>query len=441
MPPVVVIAGRQNVGKSSLFNALVGRRQAIVHQHAGVTRDRVGALAKFNGRVVELVDTGGLAAITEDELQPDVEKQARFAIASADLVLFVVDIRDGVTSGDREVAAIVRRRKGPTVLVANKSDNLPMDAQTGELFALGFGEPVAVSAAQRRNLDTLKERVLELVDAPEADAMGAPVRVSILGRRNVGKSTFVNTVAGEQRVIVSEKPGTTRDAVDVVLVRENLTVILTDTAGLRKRGKMDSPAELFGMMRAKASIERADAVVFMLDASDKVGALDRRIAEMIDEAKKPVAIVLNKWDLARGKAHPQDYVKYLGTTMPLLTWAPVICASAKEGFNAWATLELCARLVERSSQKFGTGPVNRVFRTIFESRPPPMLGTRAPKFYYAAQTGTRPVGFRVFVNRPTWFQPEYRRYVENRLRDALPVADVPIRLEFRGRRAPRKGRL
>jgi GTP-binding protein len=436
--PVVAIVGRQNVGKSSLLNALVGRRLAIVHPHPGITRDRVGAIARLGGRPVELVDTGGLAPVRPEPLFEDVRRQVTYALERAALVLFVVDAQEGLTPGDEEVARLLRRRDGDVVLVANKVDHAGLEAGCSEFYRLGFGDPVAVSAAHRRGTDMLRELVARrLGDAP-AESPATPVRVTIVGRRNVGKSTFVNALAGEERVIVDEKPGTTRDAVDVWLRRGERTYVITDTAGLRRRGRMDSPAEFLGSVRAQERLRDASAVVFMLDATEKVTALDRRIARQIHEERKVCVFALNKWDRVTRPATPKKFVAYLAKTLPLLSFAPVCCVSAKEGLNVWETLELAGTLVRRAATRIPTPQLNRRIRELLEAR------TSPGKFLYAAQTGQSPPAFRLFVNDPRLFKPEYRADLEHRMREALGLDDLPMRLDFvrrarstsRGRRSP-----
>lgn len=440
MPAVVAIVGRQNVGKSSLLNAYIGKRVAIVHEHPGITRDRLGVQTRAGSRAIELVDTGGLAPIQADDLYEDVRRQVDFALARAALVLFVVDVQAGATPGDLEVARLLRKSKTPVILVANKADHAGWDRQIGELHSLGFGEPVAVSAAHRRGFDVLREDIEHRLPEGGEEAEVGSLRVAVIGRRNVGKSTFVNALAGEERVIVNERPGTTRDAVDIELRRGDRSFTLTDTAGLRKRGKMDSAAEFLGISRTQERLRQAKVVIFMLDATDTVSTLDRRIARQIREEGKICVVAMNKWDRVEKKGAARKYQEMLEKRLPLLKFAPVCFLSARQGLNVWETLEMAATLVDRGARRVATPALNRAIRDVVTGRPPPPRGTRRGKFFYAVHAGVSPPSFKLFVSDPNLFKADYRIFLENKLREDLQFEGLPLTLEFSTRGGAKRGR-
>lgn len=431
--PVIAIVGRQNVGKSSLLNAMAGRRISIVDPKPGVTRDRVSAVVELDGAAFELVDTAGIGLEREDRFFESVERQIRFAIDRADLVLFVVDAIHGVTARDKEVAARLRRAGKTVLLVANKSDHPGVDARLPEMAELGFGDPFGVSCAHRRFIGELVEEVLRRL--PGARAEKAPPRIAVVGKRNVGKSTLVNALAGEERVVVSETPGTTRDAVDVHIRKGKHEYILIDTAGLRKRGKAEDTVEIFSQVRTAEAIGRADAVILMIDVTEKITEVDKRIAGQIEDRKKPCVIVLNKWDRVPKGHAPGEFEEYIDKTMPVLSYAPVMMISALKGDRIWEVFKVAGDLVHQASIQLSTADVNRVIRRAQAERSPGTRGTKEPKIFYATQTRTAPPAFVVFVNDPANFTPDYRRFLENKMRQYLPIKEVPIRLTLK-KRAP-----
>jgi len=431
--PVVTIVGRQNVGKSSLLNALAGRRLSIVDPTPGVTRDRVTAIITHRGTAFELVDTGGVGLRPGDLFYEEVEAQIEKAIAEAQIVIFLVDVQSGVTGLDQEIAARFRDKK--VVLVANKTDNFQLEKGLSEFFELGFGEAFGVAAAHMRNIADLKDRLAAMVPPVPIPQRG--LRIAVVGKRNVGKSTFVNALAGEERVIVSEMPGTTRDAVDVQIEKDGRRHIIVDTAGLRKRGKVEDSVELFSRARSEDAMHRADVVVFMIDTMDKVTDLDKRIGRMIEEAKKPVVVTLNKYDLVPQKHSPDEFVKYIAKTLPVLKYAPLSMISAKKGDRVWEVIEICDELHAQSSVRVSTPEMNRALDAAVTARSPSGRGPHAARVYYVTQRGIHPPRFLVFVNDPRAFSGDYIRYLENKLREYLPFHEVPITLEFR-RKNPRK---
>jgi GTP-binding protein len=432
--PVVAIVGRQNVGKSSLLNALAGQRLAIVDPTPGVTRDRVSTVVSHRGTTFELVDTGGIGLRPGDPFHEEVERQIENAVADAEVLLFLVDAQAGLTPFDREVA---RRFRGKNViLIANKADNPELEKNLGDFFALGFGEALPVAATHRRNVGELLDRLAATL--PPAPVPERGLRIAVIGKRNVGKSTFVNALAGEERVIVSEVPGTTRDAIDVVIERDGRRYVLVDTAGMRKKQKMEDAVELFSRVRTEEAIDRADVVVFMLDVMEKVTEVDKRIAGLLEQEKKPVVVVLNKYDLVPAGHTPDEFLKYITKAMPVLLYAPVTVVAAKKGDRVWDVMEVCLELYAQAGVRVPTPELNRALDAAIRMRSPSGRGPRSAKVYYLTQKGVRPPRFIVFVNDARSFAPDYVRYLEGKLREFLPFHEVPIRLELRGKKKPQK---
>jgi GTP-binding protein len=425
-PPIIAIVGRQNVGKSSLLNAMAGRRISIVDPKPGVTRDRISAVVELDNAAIELVDTAGIGLEREDRFYESVERQIKFAIERADLVLFVVDAIEGVTARDKEVARRLRRAGKDVMLIANKCDNPRFDARIPEMGELGFGDAYAVSCAHRRFVGELVEEVLRRL--PGAKGVRPPPKIAVVGKRNVGKSTLVNALAGEERVVVNEMPGTTRDAVDVRIQKGKHEYILIDTAGLRKRGREEDTVEIFSQVRTAEAIARADAVILMIDAKEKVTEVDKRIAAKIEDRKKPCVIVLNKWDLIPKKHTTQEFEEYIDKAMPILSYAPVMMISALNKDRIWDVFKVAGDLVHQASQKIPTADVNRAIRRAQSERSPGTRGTREPKIFYTTQTRSSPPTFVVFVNDPLNFTPDYKRFLENRMRIYLPFQEVPIKI-------------
>jgi len=446
--PIVAIVGRPNVGKSSLLNRLAGRRIAIVDPTPGVTRDRISVPVAIGqqsdsaeGRYVELVDTGGMGIDDTDGLTEQVEAQIAYAVEAAALILFVVDAREGLMPPDRAVAERLRKYDRPVILLANKVDHATAAAEIGELNALGFGEPLAISAKHSIGLADL----LEDIDRRLGDASGrtlprAVMKLAIVGKRNAGKSTFINVLAGQERVIVSETPGTTRDSVDVTVELDGRSFVLIDTAGVRKRRRVSGDIDFYGQHRALRSIRRADVVALMIDASVPVSQVDRSLAGQIAEHFRPVVLVVNKWDLARGAAAGEDYAEYFAKTFPELSFAPISLTAATEGTNVRQTIALAEQLFDQAQVRVGTGELNAIIQEILKLRGPSHpRGTRPPKILYVTQIAIGPPTIVCFVNDVRSFEGSYRRFLLNQFRVRLPFSEVPIRLVFR-QRAPEKRR-
>lgn len=432
--PMVVIVGRPNVGKSSLLNSLARQRISIVDPRAGITRDRVSALVEFEEKYFELIDTGGIGIIDNDQLEADVEEQISFAMDRADLILFVVDVTDGLTPPDQAIAARLRKLDKPMLLLANKADALKHDAYAGVFEQLGFGPPMCVSALHNRGREELLTEIIRRLGERAADAPTEPVmKLAIVGKRNAGKSTLVNALAGEERMIVSEVPGTTRDAVDVRFEKDGRQFVAIDTAGVRKKRSM-TDIDFYSHTRALSSIRRADVVMMLIDATVAVSEVDLKLAAAIGEEYKPVLLAVNKWDLARGKAAAEEYGNYLAQVMPMLSYAPIAFMTAKTGKNVGAAVDAAINLFKQATTRVSTGRLNKAMETLLALRAPTAgHGARPVKIFYATQISTAPPTIVFFCNDPTLVSENYRRFMENRLREMLPFKEVPIRLYFRSR--------
>jgi len=440
--PVVVIVGRPNVGKSSLLNLLARQRISIVDPRAGITRDRVSVILAHQERYFELIDTGGVGLVDADHLEQHVEGQIRCALERADIVIFLVDVHDGVTPLDQRVAEMLRRLDRPVLLAANKVDAAAHEPLAGEFARLGFGEPLCVSALHGRGRTALLGRVRALLGPDATEPPPAPVmKLAIVGKRNAGKSTLVNALAGEERMIVSETPGTTRDAVDVRFEKDGRVFVAIDTAGVRKKRSM-SDIDFYSYTRALRSIRRADVVLLLIDATVPVSELDVRLAAAVLEECKPVLIAVNKWDLARERANTAKYDEYLAQVLPMLDFAPVAFVTAKTGKNVDAVVDAAGSLHRQAHTRVSTGRLNAVLQELLaQRRPTPRRGAGAIKVYYATQAAVAPPTIVLFCNHPERVSENYRRYLESRLRAALPFAEIPLRLLFRARRVSRTDRL
>ena len=433
--PVVVIVGRPNVGKSSLLNALARSRISIVDPRAGITRDRVSALMEHRERYFELVDTGGIGIVDDDNLEEHVEDQIRYAIACARVAVFVVDAQQGLTPLDQLVAERLRKLETPVVVAANKVDMESHRPEAAAFEQLGFGEPVPVSAAHTFGRDALLDRVLEALGPGDDEQPETPVmKLAIVGKRNAGKSTLVNRLAGEQRVIVSEIPGTTRDAVDVRFEKDGRAFIAIDTAGVRKKRSMND-VDFYSYTRALRSVRRADVVMHLIDATVPISEVDVKLAMSIQEAEKPVVLAVNKWDLARDRANTGDYDAYLARVLPAVDYAPVAIMTAETGKNVDAAVDLALSLHKQSHTRVTTGRLNAALEAVLAARgPSPKRGVKRVKVYFATQVGVAPPTIVFFCNDPGLVSENYRRFMENRLRELLPFHEVPMRLLFRPRR-------
>ncbi len=440
--PRVAIVGRPNVGKSTLLNRLVGSRVAIVEPSEGVTRDRVSVVARLSGsfgsRAVELVDTGGIGIVDRDDLGPLVEEQIARAIDSADLVLFLVDARAGVTPLDQEVARRLRGTERPVQLLCNKVEGERLRWEVDSFRALGIGgDPLPISAQNGDGIERLVERIAELLPpaAEDESPPKAELKIAVVGRRNAGKSTLVNALAREDRVIVSEVPGTTRDALDIVVHRDGETFVLIDTAGVRRKKSHADAIEFFSDARAHRAIRRADVVVLLFDATERLSSIEKRLARYVTDHYKVVVLAANKWDLVQDVA-PEAFGVYLAQELPGLSFAPVVFLSAKEGTNVFETLELARELHAQASTRVSTGELNRVLERALDARSPSARGQRV-RVLYATQVDRTPPTFVLFVNDKRLVGREFLRYLENRMREEFSFAEVPVRFVLRGKTAQR----
>jgi GTPase len=436
----VAVVGYPNVGKSSLVNRLTGTREAVVHETSGVTRDRNEIPAEWNGRTFTLIDTGGVDFSDEDPLAGSIRDQARAALADAQVAVFVVDARAGLRPGDEEIADLLRRGGLPVIVAANKIDSAGDLALAHEFHALGLGEPLAVSAAQGLGTGDLLDRVVELLPPAEEDEADDEdvVRLAVIGRPNVGKSSLVNAFLGEERVIVSEVAGTTRDAIDTELEVEGRRVVLVDTAGLRRAAKVAESVEYYTSLRSRRAAERADVALVVCDGNDGVTSQDLRIAEMAMKAGCATTLVLNKWDVA-GPSEAVDFEHERARVAQRLRLRPrVLTASAKTGRHIARLLLEALSLADRAAHRIPTPELNRFLADVVAARQPPAKQGSRLRLLYMAQTGTRPPRFSIVVNSRTRVTRDYAYFIENRLRKRYGLDGIPLRIDF-SERGQRRG--
>jgi GTP-binding protein len=432
--PQVVIVGRPNVGKSSILNWLAGRRIAIVDPTAGVTRDRVTYLLPIEDRYVELVDTGGMGIKDSDNLTEHIEEQIELAIDSAAVILFVVDTRTGPTPLDEEVSKRIRYVDVPVICVANKTDAREMDAQADEFYRFGR-KVLKVSAQQDRGRSDLLEEIYQrLPPITEDETVAEPVmKLAIVGRRNVGKSTFINTLTQAERMIVSEVPGTTRDSVDVRFELDGEAFMAIDTPGVRRRQSVSTDIDYYGVHRAQRSIRRADLSLLFFDASQRISNVDKQLADYIAQQYKPCIFVVNKWDLLAGSMPTERWVTYLRETFRTMWYVPIAFITGQTGKNIKALLNHSKSIFKQSRNRVPTAQLNKVVKAALEHSPPPLHRNRAVKIYYATQVAGEPPTIVLFCNDPKAISRQYQRYLLGIFRDYLPFPEVPIKLYLRKR--------
>ncbi len=432
--PLVAIVGRPNVGKSMLFNRLVGQRLSIVEDTPGVTRDRLYAECEWCGRKFDIVDTGGIEPMTDSEILLFMREQAQIAINAADVIVLVTDIRTGVTAADKDVANMLLRSRKPVVLAVNKADSTGAeDPALYEFYSLGLGDPIAVSAIHGHGTgDLLDECVRYFPEAEEEDEEPDYVKVAVIGKPNVGKSSLINRILGEKRLIVSNVAGTTRDAVDTLFENENGKFMFIDTAGIRRKSKVDERIEKFSVMRAQLAIERADVCLIMIDARDGVTEQDTKIAGLAHEAGKASIIVVNKWDLVDKETGTMEKMrKDIMRDLSFMSYAPIVFISAMTGQRTDRLFELINFANDQSHMRITTGMLNNVLADAQARVQPPTDKGRRLKIYYMTQTGICPPNFVIFCNSRELFHFSYQRYIENQIRAVFGLEGTPIRIVIR----------
>lgn len=439
MKPIVAVVGRPNVGKSTLFNRLIGRPLAIVEDSPGTTRDRLYADSEWNGRAFTVVDTGGLVFDESGEVEWKVREQAQIAIAEADVIVFMVDASTGLTAADWEAADLLRRTKKPLILAANKADNEERRQAALEFYQLGLGDPIPISALHGTGTGDLLDAITASFAPEVAEEVDEAIRVAIVGRPNVGKSSLLNALLGEERAIVSEIPGTTRDAIDTRLDWGGQPIVLIDTAGIRRRGRIEPGVEKYSVLRAMRAIQRADVAVLVLDGVDGPTAQDAHIAGYILEEMKSVVVAVNKWDLVPKDSHTMhQYTQVVRTALRFMDYVPVLFISAKTGQRVGQVLDTALRVRDERLVRLSTAELNDIVRSAVARQAPPTKAGKALKFYYATQPSVDPPTFVFFVNDKELVHFSYVRYLENQIRERYPFTGTPLRMLFRGREPRRK---
>jgi GTP-binding protein len=432
--PIVAIVGRPNVGKSALFNRLVGERTALVEDLPGTTRDRLYGDVDWPRHPFRLIDTGGLEANAESGYSPLIRAQIRRAIDEAAAILFVVDARDGITAADTEVADILRRAATPVVLIANKAENERRRGDLAQFYSLGMGEPIAVSAYHDMGIPDLLDAVEQYLPQREPEAESEALRIAIVGRPNVGKSALVNAVLGEDRVIVSDVPGTTRDAIDSAVAFGDRSLVLVDTAGIRRRGHIDVGVEKHSVMRAQQAIERADVVVAVMDATEMLTAQDTHVISFAEAEYKSLVIAINKVDLIqRVPGWRADLTRLIRQRLKFAPWAPIVFLSALEREGIEDMLSAAIVAGDAREHRIATPALNSTIKRAVAKHSPPSVNGKRLRIFYATQAETRPPTFVFFVNDPALVHFSYERYLENSLRGSLNLEGTPIKMTFRNR--------
>ena len=443
--PTICIVGRPNVGKSSLFNCIVGSRHAVVLGDSGTTRDRLEKTVSIDGKKIKVVDTGGYLIKDKDDLSPEIKGQIENAMLEASILLFVTDVSVGISAADKEVAIMLRKFNKPVILVVNKVDNNRKKESVMDFFQLGYGQPVMVSCIHNKGISSLKNKLIEEIEKyfgnilPETEE-SSYIKVAIVGRPNVGKSSFVNSLMQRDRVIVSDIPGTTRDSIDTYLKFEGDDYLLIDTAGIRHKRKVKNPVDVYSIMRSKESIERADVVVLLLDTAEGVTKDDISILNFAAEAGKACLVLVNKWDLSKEikEVSREDYEKHLLYAANLLEDFPLHFVSALTGEKVAKTLVKIRELNDRLDIQVSTPFLNKIFEKHDPCVIPIPRRKKRPNFLYITQSGRRPLKFSYFVNDPSLVLPVHISFIKNQLRDNLPLKGIPFKVLFKRSRKGRK---
>lgn len=435
MKPLVAIVGRPNVGKSTLFNKIIGKRVAIVEDTPGVTRDRIYADGDWLNYKFTLIDTGGIEPESEDIIAKQMRRQAELAIETANVIVFMVDGRSGITSADKEVSDMLRRCKKPIVLVVNKVDHPKFEDSVYDFYSLGIGSPISISAEQGLGIGDMLDEVVSYFDAIDSDLESDAVGIAVVGRPNVGKSSLVNALLGQERTIVSNVPGTTRDAIDSPFVWDNKEYTLIDTAGIRrKRSIEDETVERYSVIRSLAAIRRCDIALIVVDAERGLSEQDVRIAGYVHEEGKASVLIINKWDLIEKDTYTvEEFKKKMLVDLAFMSYVPMLFISAKTGQRVQKVMEMATYAYEQNSMRISTGNLNRVVNEAITMNDPPVSNGRRLRVYYATQVSIKPPTFVIFVNEPDLMHFSYRRYLENYIRKSFSVSATPIRLIIRKR--------
>ena len=434
--PIVAIVGRPNVGKSTLFNRLAGQRISIVQDTPGVTRDRVYAGAEWLSHNFNIIDTGGIEPEREDIIVKQMRRQANIAIETADVIVFVVDGKEGLTPADHEVANMLRKSKKPVVLVVNKVDSLREEENGWEFYNLGIGEPITISASQGLGIGDMLDRIVEGFGDYKVDEEDDEyIRIAMIGKPNVGKSSLINRLLGEERLIVSNIPGTTRDSIDSNLENDLGKFILVDTAGIRRKSKVKEEIERYSVIRTYTAIERADVCILMIDATEGITEQDEKIIGYAHELNKAIMVIVNKWDLIeKDDKTMQKYKEDLAASLKFLKYAKYLFISAKTGQRTHKVLEVAKECYDNYSKRIGTGVLNEVINRAVLMNEPPLVSLKRMKIYYATQVATKPPKFIFFVNDNNARHFSYTRYLENQLRDSFDFSGTGIQIEYRERK-------
>ncbi|OOM72244.1 GTPase Der [Clostridium puniceum] len=434
--PIVAIVGRPNVGKSTLFNKLAGKRISIVQDTPGVTRDRVYAEAEWLSYNFTMIDTGGIEPENNDIIIKQMRRQANIAIETADVIIFIVDGKEGLTAADNEVATMLRKSKKPVVLVVNKVDNLKDENNAYEFYNLGIGDPITISAGQGLGLGDMLDEVVKYFDKSIYDTdEDEYIRIAMIGKPNVGKSSLINKLLGEERVIVSDIPGTTRDSIDSYLETEEGKFILVDTAGIRRKSKVKEEIERYSVIRTYTAIERADVCILMIDATEGVTEQDEKIIGYAHELRKAIMVIVNKWDLIEKDDKTLDkFKKELQSNLKFLSYAEYLFISALTGQRTQKVLQMAKYCYDNYNKRISTGILNDVISKAVLMKEPPTVGVKRMKIYYATQVATRPPKFVFFVNDESARHFSYERYLENQLRSSFDFKGTGIQIEYRQRK-------
>lgn len=435
--PIVAFVGRPNVGKSTLFNAIANKQISIVEDTPGVTRDRLYATAEWLNQEFMMIDTGGIETSSQDQFIISIREQAQIAMQEADVIVFVVDARTGMTSDDEDIAKILRQTKKPVVLAVNKVDSPKQEMEMYEFYNLGLGDVMPISASNRYNLGDLLDAVVEGFPKLDADASEDDqdeIKVALIGRPNVGKSSIFNAVIGKQRSIVSDVAGTTRDAIDTKIEREGVNYIFIDTAGMRRKARVDEPVEKYSVIRSLRAVDRSDVVLMVLDASDGITEQDKKIAGYAHEAGKATVFVVNKWDLyEKDNTSTLRFTEEIRNEFAFLQYAPVVFVSALTKQRIHRLPEVIHYVAEQHAMRVATGVLNQVIQEAISINPPPSDKGVKLKILYVTQVKTKPPTFVFFVNQPNLMHFSYQRYMENKLRDAFGFEGTPLHIIVRGK--------